>query len=88
MENVGIWKEVQAEDEIRTDCYLIGRYKKELLSLGYFDDAVCGIVSEGQETAIRCLEQMLVRDGDFYDIYDCTQPILIYRGDDTCHIGD
>ena len=68
MENVGIWKEVQAEDEIRTDCYLIGRYKKELLSLGYFDDAVCGIVSEGQETAIRCLEQMLVRDGNFYDI--------------------
>lgn len=85
MENEGIWKEIQAEDEIRTDCYLIGRYKKELLSLGYFDDAVCGIVSEGQETAIRCLEQMLVRDGNFYEIYDCTQPILIYRGDDTCH---
>lgn len=76
---------LKEEDIIKTDCYLIGRYKEKLLSLGCFDDAVCAVVSAGCEMAVRCLEQMLLRTGDFYDIYDCTQPILIYRGDDLCH---
>lgn len=77
--------DIGGEDEIAAYCYLTGRYKDELLSLGRFDDAVCRAVIPGGEKAVRYLEQMLLRSGSYYDIYDCTQPILIYRGDDLCY---
>lgn len=70
---------------VRTDCYLIGRYKEELLSMESFDAAVLGVYSAGGETAVRYLERMLTRTEAFYDIYDCTQPVLIYMGNDICY---
>lgn len=73
------------EDRIRADCYLIGRYKDELLSMGRFNDAVGKAVSPRDKSMVRYMEQMLLRQGDFYNIYDCTQPILVYRGDDLCY---
>lgn len=81
-------KETDGDDiasGIKTDCYLIGRYKAELLAMGCFDDAVLGIVSAGGEDATRYLERMIAGTEDFYDIYDCTQPILIYVGGDLCY---
>lgn len=70
---------------LRTDCYLIGRYKSELLELGCFDEAVLGVVEAGGEDIAKYLEGMLSGSNDFYHIYDCTQPILIYRGSDLCY---
>ncbi len=70
---------------LRTDCYLIGRYKSELLELGCFDEAVLGVVKQGGEGITKYLEGMLSSSDDFYHIYDCTQPILIYRGSDLCY---
>ena len=73
------------EEALRTDCYLIGRYKSELLKLGCFNDAVLGVVEEGGEGIAKYLEGMLSGSDDFYHIYDCTQPILIYCGSDLCY---
>lgn len=97
-EKVENWLRLQPEDEmtsdsgdvrmqegLKTDCYLIGRYKAELLSMGCFDDAVLGIFSTGREDMIQYLEQMIGGKKEFYDLYDCTQPILIYRGSQLCH---
>ena len=70
---------------IKTDCYLIGRYKAELLSMGNFDDAVLQVLSVGKEDVTQYLERMLTGTNEYYDIYDCTQPILIYTGSDICY---
>lgn len=73
------------EEGLKTDCYLIGRYKAELLAAGCFDDAVLGIYSSGGKAAMEYLEQMISGTEEFYEIYDCTQPILIYTGSHLCY---
>lgn len=73
------------QEGLKTDCYLIGRYREELLSMGSFDSAVLGILSAGREDITQYLEQMIAGTNEFYDIYDCTQPILIYTGSDVCY---
>lgn len=73
------------QESVKTDCYLIGRYKEKLLSMGSFDEAVLSVYSAGGEAAVQYLERMLTRTKEFYDIYDCTQPILIYKGNDICY---
>ena len=78
-------EESDVEEQIKTDCYLISRYKTELFSIGCFDEAVYGVFLAGKEKAIQYLERMLLRGKDFYNIYDCTQPILIYRGSNVCY---
>ena len=70
---------------IKVDCYLIGRYKAELLSMGKFDDAVLQVLSVGKEDVPQYLERMLTGTKEYYDIYDCTQPVLIYAGSDICY---
>lgn len=77
-------KEYDAEGW-KTDAYVIGRYKKELLAYGVFDAAVLGVVDAGGEAAERYLERMLTSAEEYYKLYDCTQPILIYAGDDECY---
>lgn len=72
-------------EEMKTDCYLIGRYKKELISMDSFDAAVLGVYQGGGESAVAYLEQMLGETKAFYNIYGCTQPILIYIGNDVCY---
>lgn len=72
-------------DAWKTDAYVIGRYKKELLDLGVFDAAVLGVVDAGGEAAERYLERMLTETEEYYKLYDCTQPMLIYAGDDECY---
>lgn len=73
------------EAALKTDCYLIGRYKAELLAMGCFDDAVMGILSAGSKPVTHYLEKMVAGSKEFYEIYDCTQPILIYIGSDLCY---
>ena len=77
-------------DEFCTDCYIAGKYSKELMEHNLFNPVV--------ETLLGCLpalpdamsgkvflEKMLSRAPEFYEIDDDTRPILIYRGDDTCY---
>lgn len=72
-------------DAWETDAYVIGRYKKELLAEGVFDAAVLGVVSAGGKVAERYLEQMITGAEEYYKLYDCTQPILIYVGNVECY---
>lgn len=77
-------------DEFYTDCYIAGKYSKELMDNNLFNPVV--------ETLLGCLsalpnalegkvflEKMLSHAPLFYEIDDDTRPILIYRGDDTCY---
>lgn len=73
------------EECLKADCYLIGRYKAELLSMGCFDEAVLQILMTKKEDVTQYLERMLTETKEYYDIYDCTQPILIYTGSDVCY---
>lgn len=75
------------EDSLKTDCYLISRYRSELIAMDCFQDAALGILSSGagNEDIMQYLEGMVAKNEDFYYIYDCTQPILIYTGIDLCY---
>lgn len=74
-----------SEEGLKTDCYLIARYKAELLSMGSFDDAVMGVITAGGTAIAQYLEEMLTGTEKFQNLYDCTQPILIYIGDEICY---
>ncbi len=69
----------------KTDCYIISRYKSELLAIGCFDEAVKGVLWEGGGQAESYLEGMLSSSQEYYRIYDYTQPVLIYAGDEICY---
>lgn len=74
----------------RTDCYIIGKYQKELLSSGYFDLAVASLLQDASrlpdpEEAARLLEQMISHSPAYFEIDDDTRPILVYRGQDICY---
>lgn len=82
--SVSLW------DEFCTDCYIAGKYSKELMENNLFNPVA--------ETLLGCLpslpdamegkiflEKMLSHAPEFYAIDDDTRPILIYRGDDTCY---
>ncbi len=89
------WRQLSFEDHPKpgdsqrkpwkTDCYVLSRYKKQLLDMQCFDEAVLGIVSEGGQEAASYLETMLAGSQEYFRIYDYTQPILIYVGDATCY---
>ena len=70
---------------VETECYVTGRYKKQLLEANLFDAAVQRILICGNEMTQGCLEKMLVESREYREIYDATQPILIYSGLDVCH---
>ena len=78
------------QDDFYTDCYIAGKYSKELMENDLFNPVI--------ETLLSCLsslpdalegkaflEKMLSHAPEFYEIDDNTRPILIYRGDDTCY---
>lgn len=77
-------------EEFRTDCYVAGKYAKELLDAGYFNPVIETLLLAARQlsnpdTAAKWLENMLSHSPEFYEIDDNTRPILIYRGDDTCY---
>lgn len=79
-----------AFSKLETDCYVIGRYKEELLEKGYFGAAVENILMTAQASGIEqkvifCLEQMLKKEEAFYKIDDVTRPVLVYKGSNVCH---
>lgn len=77
-------------DEFCTDCYIAGKYSKELMENNLFNPVVqtlLGCLSSLPDAAEgkAFLEKMLSHAPEFYEIDDDTRPILIYRGDDTCY---
>lgn len=79
--------DIEIDEALKTDCYLISRYQQELSAMNAFEDAVLGILSScaGKDELITYLERMISRDKEFYHLYDCTQPVLIYTGCDLCY---
>ena len=77
----------EIEEGMKTDCYLLGRYRQELTAMNVFDDAVLGILSScaQKEALTEYLKKMIAQTDAFYYIYDCTQPVLIYTGCDLCY---
>lgn len=83
-------KEIAEQKGWKTDCYITGRYSKQLLDAGLLDDVITAIVAEadgkGRKVAtITFLEQMIAKKESYWRIVEGSCPILIYRGDDICH---
>lgn len=83
-ESASLW------DEFCTDCYVTGKYSKELMENHLFNPVVetlLGIILAlpDSDAGTKWLEMMLSHAPSFYEIDDDTRPILIYRGDDTCY---
>ncbi len=83
-ESASLW------DEFCTDCYIAGKYSKELRENNLFNAVVgtlLGIIPSlpDSNAGTKQLEMMLSHAPEFYEIDDDTRPILIYRGDDTCY---
>ena len=77
-------------DEFCTDCYIAGKYSKELMENDLFNPVLETLLSclSSLPDAIKgkdFLEKMISHAPEFYKIDDDTRPILIYRGDDTCY---
>ncbi|MEG0962474.1 MAG: glycosyltransferase [Lachnospiraceae bacterium] len=77
-------------EPLKTDCYIIGKYKKELLKSGNFNGAVEEILKAAavfhiQEKMTQWLEQMLSEQEEYHKIDQNTCPILLYKGDAVCY---
>ena len=77
-------------DSLTTDCYLIAKYSERLIAHNLFNPAVESILVEAEDKGLKnetiaLLEGFLSRNDSFYIIDDCTKPVLIFRGNDTCY---
>ncbi len=82
---IPIQEEWLQESSFQTECYVIGRYKKELLESNLFNVVVQKLLLLGNEELNHYLEKMLSNSKEFLELYDVTQPILIYCGSKECH---
>lgn len=85
-----VQEELPDEDGLRTDCYIVSRYKKILLEQQLFDAAVESILVQAQalgcqESILSFLSDMLQEQGLYLPYYLGSQPFLIYTGDDVCY---
>lgn len=75
---------------IKTDFYIVARYKDKLMQESCFDIVVKSVLDHAdtygllQESA-DLLEKFLVHSPEYYQIYRDTQPVLIYKGENICH---
>ena len=77
-------------DSLTTDCYLIAKYSERLIVHNLFNPAVESILVEAEDKglkneAVALLEGFLSKNDSFYMIDDCTRPVLIFKGNDTCY---
>ena len=77
-------------DSLTTDCYLVAKYSERLIAHNLFNPAVESILVEAEDKglkneAVALLEGFLSKNDSFYMIDDCTKPVLIFRGNDTCY---
>ena len=74
----------------QTDCYIVGKYSKELQESNLFDIVVQSLLDEAarenrSEQTLSFLEQMISHSEIYWKIEEGSCPILIYKGDDICH---
>lgn len=79
----------QIWEEYRTDCYIVGKYKKEFIASGYYADVIEGLMEKALEfpdsgEAFRLLNKMISHAPEYYKIDDDTLPILIYKDNNFC----
>lgn len=77
-------------DSLTTDCYLIAKYSERLIAHNLFNSAVESILAEAEDKGLKnvtvaLLEGFLSKNDSFYVIDDCTRPVLIFKGNDTCY---
>ncbi|WMC93880.1 glycosyltransferase family protein [Kineothrix sp. MB12-C1] len=75
-------------EALKTDCYVLGKYQQELLTSGYFDQAVTILLSRAVqldclEKGVKWLEKMIAYEWEYYEIEDNIGPILIYKTNDS-----
>ena len=77
-------------DSLTTDCYIIAKYSEKLIACNLFNEVAESIITEAGDKGLKnetiaLLEGFLSRNDSFYIIDDCTKPVLIFRGNDTCY---
>lgn len=74
----------------QTDCYVAGKYSRELQENGVFDDVLQALLDEAamagrQRETLAFLEQMIGQNDAYWRIEEGSRPILVYKGDTICH---
>lgn len=74
----------------QTDCYVTGRYSRELQKNEMLDEVITAIldsarVRKREKETITFLEHMICKDESYWRLAEGSSPILIYKGDDVCH---
>ena len=76
-------------EEVYEECYLVSRYRDILLKWDKFNFMIENILEKAQickrEEAAVLMEQMMLRQGDYYWIEEAGCPILLYKGEDICY---
>ncbi len=85
--HLGVGKNIW--EEYRTDCYVLGKYKEELIASGYYSDAVKELIAKALDfpdsgEAVIWLNKMISHAAEYYAIDDDTRPFLIYQDNDFC----
>lgn len=73
----------------RTDCYIAGKYRQQLLAAGFFNPVIKTLLNDAScltdpEEASSWLEKMISHAPEYYEIDDNTRPILLYLTSDIC----
>lgn len=77
-------------DSLKSDCYIISRYKSFLQEHQFFDAAVTSVLDaarsiDAQSEIISFLSDMLSEAPAYEYFYAGSQPFLIYTGDTVCY---
>lgn len=77
-------------NSIKSDCYIISRYKSSLQEHALFDAAVTSVLACAKEIqkesyVVSFLSDMLSENTSYRSLYAGSQPFLIYIGDDVCY---
>lgn len=74
----------------QTDCYVAGKYSRELQENGVFNAVLQTLLDEAaiagrQQETLAFLEQMIGQKDAYWHIEEGSKPILVYKGDTICH---
>lgn len=83
-------EETSRWEEIRTDGYIISRYRDKLLAYQRLNEVVESFLLTAEEYGLKekaamFLEKMLRLEKEYYDIDDAVRPVLMYKGVDVCY---
>lgn len=83
-------EELPPIEGIRTDSYIISRYRDKLLTYQRLNEVAESYLMSAksfglEQEAAALLENMLRRGSGYYHIDDAVRPVLIYKGVDVCY---